>query len=511
MRNDSMTKHLLIIRADADGLIGSGHVMRSLALAQEWRKQGGEVVFFGRVTAESLAERIQAAGCRFQPLPVTHPVSADADMEAMIAWAGREKAEPDWLVLDGYHFDPASHDAIRAIGWSLLVVDDYAHLPGYHADILLNPNAYAGDLPYTTNAETLRLLGVRYLPLRQEFRQDRAEKHAVVAQGRRILITMGGADPDNAGGLVLAALAAMDRSDLEVKIVVGPLNPHGPSLQEQLAGLSFQGEVLSPVTTMAPLMRWADLAVSAAGSTCWELAALGVPMLVTVLADNQERVAASLEEHGVALNLGWFHGWQPEQVAAMTGDLLADHDKRQQMSQRGRQLVDGRGCERLTQIMHLFHFSLRPAAGEDCRLVYQWANDPQVRAVSFHSEAISWEEHCRWFHEYLAAADHVFLIAVAVDGQPLGQARFVVDGDEAIISVSIARQFRGLALGVPLVRRACRQVMAEKNIIAVRALIKKENQQSIKMFSAAGFKRMAMDPSGNQLAVVMEYRKESAR
>jgi len=343
-------QHLLVIRADADGVIGSGHVMRCLALAQEWRRQGGEVVFWGRIGTESLRERIMAEGCRLRTLQASYP--DPMDLVEVSDWLHEKKTQPGWLVLDGYHFDAVYHDAIRATGWSLLVIDDCAHLPEYQADILLNPNAYAEELPYKTKPDTLQLLGPRYAPLRREFFEVDKQCREVVGNGRRILVTMGGADPDNVSGRVVDAIWAMNRGDLEVKIVIGSLNPNHADLTARLAGKPFAAELQAPVTAMVPLMQWADLAVSAAGSTCLELAALGVPMVVTVLANNQELMAASLATHKVARNLGWFHDWQPTQAAAILQELLNDQEQCRQMGEKGRSLVDGKGCGRVIAMMH---------------------------------------------------------------------------------------------------------------------------------------------------------------
>lgn len=499
-----MSENLLVIRADADGIIGSGHVMRGLALAQAWREQGGEVVFLGRIGSEYLRRRIIGEGCALHPLATSHP--DPQNLTEVVAWLHERRAQAGWLVLDGYHFDTAYHDAIRDSGWSLLVIDDYNHLPEYHADILLNPNAYAEELTYRTQPDTLRLMGSRYTPLRREFREAAEQQREVAARGRLILVTMGGADHNNVSGRVVDALLAMPRNDLAVKIVIGPLNPHRAVLDARLAGAPFAVELLEPVSEMAPLMQWADLAISAAGSTCWELAALGVPMLVTVLADNQERVAASLEGHGAAVNLGWSLSWQPERLAMLIAELLADKERRRHMGERGQSLVDGRGCQRLTQTMHSFHFVLRPAVAEDCPLVYQWANDPETRAVSFSRAPIAWDEHCRWFAERLSDPAHIFLIAVNGVGKPLGQVRFAVTDREAVISVSLDKNLRGAGLGVRLIRQASRQVMTTQGLTRILAHIRPKNRHSIQAFAKAGFRQTeGVCSHAGQAAVIMEY------
>lgn len=318
--------------------------MRCLALAQEWRRQGGEVTFLGQISSEYLCRRIMDEGCRLYSLAASYP--DQDDLTEVCGWLAERKEPAGWLVLDGYHFDAAYHDVIRSVGWPLLVIDDYVHLPEYHADILLNPNAYAEELPYQTLTDTERLLGSKYTPLRREFLGATSQR-GVADLGRRILVTMGGADPDNVSGRVVDALLAMGRADLEVKIVVGPLNPHRADLSSRLAGAPFWVELLDPVLEMGPLMQWADLAISAAGSTCWELAALGVPMLVAVLAENQVRIATSLASCGAAVNGGWFLGCQPEQTAATINELLVNRQQRQHMQAKGRKMIDGHGAARV--------------------------------------------------------------------------------------------------------------------------------------------------------------------
>lgn len=346
---------LLVLRADADNRIGAGHIMRCLALAQEWQRQGGNAIFVGHITAGPLRMRLENAGFRVHELIVLHP--DPLDMATFLPWLREHRRFVSWVVLDGYHFTPSYQQAIQAEGIPLLVIDDFAHLPIYYTDILLNPNAYAGTMSYPAIPGTRILQGGRFALLRPEFqlalgRTGDGNEGKYSRQGRRILVTMGGSDPDNVTAQVIDSLVAMGRTDLEVKIIIGPLHPHRQLLEKRLQGLPFPTQALFAVTDMVSLMNWADLAISAAGSTCWELAALGVPMAVTILADNQERVATSLHFHGAALNLGWFHDWHPHTVVEPIQALLTDRKRRCQMGERGRNLVDGMGCSRIITEMH---------------------------------------------------------------------------------------------------------------------------------------------------------------
>ncbi|MBA3015313.1 MAG: UDP-2,4-diacetamido-2,4,6-trideoxy-beta-L-altropyranose hydrolase [Proteobacteria bacterium] len=505
---------LLVFRADADTRTGAGHIMRGLALAQEWQSHGGEVVFVGHISGAPLREWIKSEG--FKLFAIDSPYPDLQDLTTFLPWLHERQGTPGWVVLDGYHFDTNYHQALRAAGWPLLIIDDYGNLPAYHADIIVNPNAYADKIHYHTQDQTLILGGARFAMLRKEFKQALDNKNPTanerVSQKKfHILVTMGGSDPDNITQKTIDAIHFMGRSDLAIKIIVGPLNPHRHSLESNLRNATSDAEILAPVTDMATLMRWADLAFSAAGSTCWELAALGVPVVTTILATNQERVATSLATRGVAVNLGWHHAWQVNHAAQILTNLLNDPQKRQSMRNKGQQLIDGQGCKRLTRSLQGYHFSLRRASENDCQLVFHWANDQITRSASFSPKPIPWQEHCRWFADQLADKDLLFYIAITPDKTPMAQARFNLTGhDKATISVSLAPEFRNSGLGTRLIRLTCNQAIKERNIRTIRALVKHDNPASLHAFASAGFHHRGTVEISGQHAVAMDYTLEGA-
>ena len=118
-------------------------------------------------------------------------------------------------------------------------------------------------------------------------------------------MTLGGGDPDNCTRTILEAIAVIE--ELTTIAVVGPNNPRAPELEQLAQRAGGRIAIRRNPPDMPQLMAWADLAVSAAGTTCWELAFMGLPMLLVVLADNQRPNATCLDELGVAGNLGW-HG-----------------------------------------------------------------------------------------------------------------------------------------------------------------------------------------------------------
>ena len=139
-------------------------------------------------------------------------------------------------------------------------------------------------------------------------------------------------------------------------------------------------EVMSNVANMAELVAWADLAIAGAGTTCWEMCLLGVPAILVVVAANQRFIAEHLATIGAAVNAGPAESLDGLSLAQMTAELLENGDRRAKMSQTARQLVDGLGSERVRAALLDRELRLRWARASDCRLLFQWADDPGARA-----------------------------------------------------------------------------------------------------------------------------------
>lgn len=331
----------LLIRADATPENGTGHVMRCLALAQGVaRVTGCGVSFLSRLEGAGLGDMIRAVGCRLVELDCSHPDPEDLG-RTLNALGGIRNP---WLVLDGYHFDSAYQKAVRRAGHRLLVLDDVQERGQYHADIILNQNIGAEEFQYAADPDTLILAGVEYACLRPAFLQARPPVRLAPERAVRLLVTMGGADPTNATLDVVRGLAAEPVEGLRVQIVLGPANPHGEALAEAVRG---SGMELVRGADMPALMAVADLAVTATGSTCWELAFMGVPMLGVILAENQAGIGRSLADSGVARTLGWARDLRPVDYARAVGGLAADVAARRTMIAAGQALVDGNGPGRI--------------------------------------------------------------------------------------------------------------------------------------------------------------------
>jgi UDP-2,4-diacetamido-2,4,6-trideoxy-beta-L-altropyranose hydrolase len=341
----------LFIRTDATSTTGTGHMMRCFALAQAWQCRGGEVVFVSRCESDLIRNRIINEGFKFIPIKQNYPDSDDLCTVTSLKKEYKIKGSEVLLVLDGYYFDQAYHVALRKNGFRLLVIDDTHHLPYYHADIILNQNINAEKTAYMCDPDTVVLLGLKYVLMRSEFLKNKRPECKVPDVAKKVLVTMGGSDHNNVTFNVLKGLQLVNILGLEVKTVVGPSNLYVSALKEEIRKLSFTNSILVNVQNMYKLMTWADVAITAAGSTCWELAFMGVPALVVITADNQLKVADGLDRAGLFKSLGWCDKIDPAVLAKETVSLMLDKDLRKKKINIGQQLVDGQGVERLVDII----------------------------------------------------------------------------------------------------------------------------------------------------------------
>ena len=337
----------LILRVDAGTHIGAGHLMRCMALAQAWKDAGGQVIFITACQAEGLLQRLRDEEFEIKLLSKAYPDTADWNFTGGIL-AGHPDA---WVVLDGYHFDEFYQRQVRKARHRLLVIDDMAHLKHYHVDVLLNQNLHAEQLQYVCEPDTLLLLGTNYILLRREFFAWKGWTREIPEVACCVLITLGGGDPENNTLKLIHALQESGTTDLEAVVVIGAGNPNASVLEKAAKQSRIPISLVRDAKNMPELMARADVAVSAGGSTAWELAYMGLPNLVLVLAENQRAIAEGLQAQGVGVNIGQPALVAEREIGNVLITLMHDTARRREMSERGRQLVDGCGAAKVVAIL----------------------------------------------------------------------------------------------------------------------------------------------------------------
>ncbi|MBF0592488.1 MAG: UDP-2,4-diacetamido-2,4,6-trideoxy-beta-L-altropyranose hydrolase [Nitrospirae bacterium] len=341
----------VVMRADAFEGIGTGHLMRCMALGQTLSEAGVRVVFVSRCDPRGIVERIEGEGFGFVPLDAG---SQDVGLQRRLItsqWA-------DWIVADGVHFDEAYHEFLRSCGCRLAVIDDMARLSRYDADIVLNQNLHAHDLHYKCPRQTRLLLGAKYVLLRREFLRScprppgaswsekepgatwSGKEKVVPDVGKNLLITLGGIDKGNFTQKIL--LAVKDTPGLDIIAIVGAGNPHVERLRS--VKMASRLTVIQNATDMPSLMSWADAAITSGGTTVWELAFMGVPSIVGRVATIEDYLVGGLNKHGLFVDAGWFDSVEQGAICTILTGLMSDANRRQEMSIKAQRTVTGEGC-----------------------------------------------------------------------------------------------------------------------------------------------------------------------
>ncbi len=478
-----MSKNFLL-RTDGNPAIGTGHVMRCLALAQALRDAGGSATFLSSTLPETLTARLKQEQCAVLSLGISAYGRADVLETARCA----RDIGADWLIVDGYSFDADYQAQAKAQGLNVLFIDDYGHAENYAADIVLNQNIYAREDMYKyVGASTSLMLGTRYALLRKEFWPWQTWMPNTPEQAKNILVTLGGYDTHNAVAKVIDVLKNI-REPIGVTVLVGRDDPRFPEVQESIRDSGVPFRLASNVTNMPELMAESDVAISAGGTTCYELAFMQLPAMTVVLADNQRMLAQAMEDAGLSINLGTADDLEKATLIEYVTGLLMNKQQRSRRSAQGGKCVDGQGASRVCMRLTGDPLRLRPANDGDANLLWEWANDPAARASAFSTDPIPWEEHVAWFERKIRDPLCSIFIAIDVDEKPVGQTRFdLTETEEAEMDVSVAREARGKKFAAPLIDLSVRKFFASTGVHRVSAHVREDNEYSIRSFERAGF------------------------
>lgn len=248
---------------------------------------------------------------------------------------------PDALVLDHYGIDAAQEAGLRGLA-KLAVLDDLGRR--HAADLILDPSLGRNATDYAGQGATTVLAGPTYALVRPDFAE--AREAALSRRGgpvRRCLVSLGLMDLEGVTGRIVELLLQKS-GDVALDVVVGSAAPSLPVLQE----LADRGRITLHVDTpdMAALIAGADIAVGAGGSSVWERAALGLPTILLVLAENQQAMAERMQGAGLAFVLDPAAARFETQLSDAWRRLTGNAEMRRELSERSAALCDGLGAGR---------------------------------------------------------------------------------------------------------------------------------------------------------------------
>jgi UDP-2,4-diacetamido-2,4,6-trideoxy-beta-L-altropyranose hydrolase len=356
----------VFFRTDSSAAIGSGHVMRCLALAIELKSLGADVTFICRNLPGNMAEYIRNR-MDFHVILLPAEVCGDSGQvgpahkdwlgtdwqtdafQTVATIAGISGANvPEWIVVDHYALDIRWEKTLRPSAHRVLVIDDLADR-SHDCDFLLDQNLYPSLETRYENlvpAPCRKLLGPRFALLRREFPE--ARRHLPTRDGsvRRAMVFFGGVDASNETEKAIEAWQSLGKTDLSMDVIVGGTNPFRESIREQ-CGRHPQLTYHEQVSNMATLMTKTDLAIGAGGTTTWERCCLSLPTLCITVAENQKAAASTAAEMGLHRYLGHYTEIRSDDVARAVRECLEDPARLATMARNAGEAVDGMGAPKL--------------------------------------------------------------------------------------------------------------------------------------------------------------------
>ncbi len=334
-----MTKNILI-RTDASSRIGSGHLMRMLALGQLLSKEKFDIHFATIAHDQSMLEYLKEEPFHIHLLAQDGPWDPSKDLETLLSLAARIR--PSWICVDGYQFPTGYEDGIKKGGFRLLRVCD---LPKSHcvADVLLDQSYGAEKRKYSTEPYTHLLAGLKHLLLRREFlAADLNNKRFFKSGPFHLLVTLGGGSEisDSLNLKIARGLSQIRDCKGTVSIVVGKMG----RVSDELAGVVRRSElpikIIKGSRNIADEMLKADLAIVSGGCTMWELMHMKVPFLSVSLTAAQQEYLKFLAEADLCASLGWHEDVTPDTVRRSVLDFIRDAEKRRRISDNCERSLD---------------------------------------------------------------------------------------------------------------------------------------------------------------------------
>jgi len=471
----------LLLRCDAGSSVGVGHAVRSVALAEAATRRGHDVLWCGRLDGLDWLR----AGPLLDPATVLTPEDDPVRLAALAKEVGASAVHVDHYGLDG-----GLRRALTATGNVMSNVEDFGH-GRRPADVVVDPNLGAEDGERPDDGSPVLLRGLRYALLRDAVREARRVRSTRTDGGEvpLVVIVMGGTD---AAGLLDPVVDAMHAAGVaaEVEVVV----PAGRTVRLPAGGPArFRSR--PPLADLPGLMALADLVISAAGTTVWELCCVGTPMALVRAADNQVAGYATVVAAEAATGLGGLAELKDTAVpAAALRALLTDRQSRSATGRRAQELVDGLGVDRVLGAVERAagtgpRLRARPAGIHDTARLLAWRNDEDTRRWSRSQDPVAPDQHDSWLARSLDRPDRLLLVVEDGAGQPVGTVRW--DGSEPRgtweVSVTVAPEQRGRGLAAAVLSCGEQALVARQGPVVVRAVVHSGNTASRRLFDAAGY------------------------
>lgn len=455
-----------------------GHLMRTLAIASTALERGWSVSVVGDIdeVGVDIARRLSPS------LDVV--TTGRGELSDSLA---RSSRDADVIHLDSYGDVPDLASARTLI--SNMQDGPYGVRP---ADLAIDGNLAAENTFAEPELSRNHLAGIDLAVVRKQVLAQREIPRRPSAV-RRVLVVMGGTDPH---GMTARVISSLDHLPAPLNITV--IDPRRRADVRAAAESSRHAvEILGFVEDLPALARRHDLAVTAAGTSVWDFACMGLPMALVCVADNQLAGYRQTVARGLAIGLGEPpHRDLADRVRGLVS-LLGSSESLSARSSELKRIVDGRGTWRIVasweQLIDTTPRSspstaliARPATIADEETLFEWRNDETVRLNSRAHEEVAWESHRSWLRRSLVDEDRILLI-IESDGTPVATCRWDRRSErEWEVSITVAPDSRGRGLAHAAVD-AAEGALKDSAPVRMLAVVHRDNAASRRLFERAGY------------------------
>ncbi|ELR70589.1 hypothetical protein C900_03570 [Fulvivirga imtechensis AK7] len=389
----------------------------------------------------------------------------------------------DLVILDGYSFDATYVDRLNALGALIIYIDDL-FAPGIRADVVINhcPGIQPA-LFEDTALHTSWFLGGKYSLVSNTFAPS---SYNFGERINNILLCMGGADPHNKTVSIVQKYRDFFLRFDRVDIIVGSAYQHIEGLKAECGDHQrFNIHKNLDKRSISKLMQRAGVAVLPSSTMALEYAHVGGVLYVVQTAENQKYLYKGLLSSGTALDI------------SDVNDFDCSPGFYEKIRSKQLRQFDGHSHERYSKLFRECalqqQMTLRKATMDDARVTYKWATDKNIRSLSFSSDEITWEGHCKWF-ESKVNSDQCFYYLAKIKERFVGSVRFDLSHEKAVINYLLDVDYQGQGLGRVLLAEGIRQLTKEqRQIEEIVGYVMDTNIPSIRIFERLGFQRGESD------------------
>lgn len=353
----------IYFRCDAGSEFGLGHMMRCVALAQQFRKNGCKnIVFLTRKTADDFLynELLKKNDFDYTFLP------QEAKGLNFDIYEYADSKKFNIVVFDNYDVTGAQMLAFKRKYNNLVAIDDLADRT-MAADIVINQNINAGRMKYKLVGRTRLLLGTRYVMLRDAYLQSKQSRRKQKTKKTVCaFISFGGSKVFSKIEPILNAFKSFDQvlsHPVNVLFAMPAETNEARMIVEKFSGCrNIHLDIITDSYDLVEYQKEADFAVTAAGSSVFELAYLGVPQLAVIISGNQEVTGLEIEKRGIGICLGRWNALSQKRVIESIEEFIFNESMKRKMATAGSNYIDGNGTERIVkEIAEFYNFKLKPA------------------------------------------------------------------------------------------------------------------------------------------------------